>query len=107
MQLQVGYCTNVHAGKDLEETRANLQQHALAVKSLVSPEQPMGVGLWLSASTAESLRASNRLDHVFNVITNLFSARKEISINQTCHNVVFRQSDGKCCLRLHSRRNLH
>src|SRR5678815_3063141 len=26
-----GYCTNVHAGRTLDETRANLERHALAV----------------------------------------------------------------------------
>ena len=52
---KVGYCTNVHAGATLEATKANLQRHALAVKRLYSPDQPMGVGLWLSARAAEEL----------------------------------------------------
>jgi hypothetical protein len=51
----LGYCTNVHAGADLEETRANLENYALAVKRRVSPEAPMGIGLWLSAQTAWEL----------------------------------------------------
>ena len=52
---QTGYCTNVHAGVDIETTRTNLAKYALAVKHLVSPIRPMGVGLWLSANAAASL----------------------------------------------------
>lgn len=50
-----GYCTNVHAGATLEATRQNLERHALTVKQLYSPNQPMGVGLWLSAQAAQQL----------------------------------------------------
>jgi len=56
MPIQLGYCTNVHAGADLETTRANLQEHATVVKQLFSPERPMGIGLWLSAPTAMGLQ---------------------------------------------------
>lgn len=51
----IGYCTNVHAGSSLLETQANLEQYALEVKRRVSPEEPMGVGLWLSAAAAEEM----------------------------------------------------
>src|SRR5262245_4197092 len=60
--IQTGYCTNVHAGSDLDQTRANLERYALAVKHLASPDEPMGVGLWLSASAARQLRAENRIE---------------------------------------------
>ncbi|MEC8431816.1 MAG: hypothetical protein VXZ54_02680, partial [Planctomycetota bacterium] len=53
--MQLGYCTNVHAGADLETTRANLEEHAVAVKQLFSPDQPMGIGLWLSSEATQSL----------------------------------------------------
>ncbi len=53
----LGYCTNVHAGADLDQTLANLDRHAVAVKRNVSPHEPMGVGLWLSAATAAQLTA--------------------------------------------------
>ncbi len=33
MTLKIGYCTNVHAGPDLEQTRANLQRYSLEVSS--------------------------------------------------------------------------
>ena len=54
----IGYCTNVHAGADLEQTWNNLRRFAPAVKKLVSPNSFMGVGLWLSARTARQLRES-------------------------------------------------
>jgi hypothetical protein len=50
-----GYCTNVHAGRSIEETRANLERHALEVKRRYSPKRPMGIGLWLSAAAAQEL----------------------------------------------------
>jgi len=53
--FSVGYCTNVHAGATLDQMRANLERHALAVKERYSAEQPMGVGLWLSAKAVEEL----------------------------------------------------
>jgi hypothetical protein len=58
---QTGYCTNVHAGADLDSTRANLQRHALAVKARFSPHEPMGVGLWLSAQAASKLLADGQM----------------------------------------------
>lgn len=61
MTYQLGYCTNVHAGADLDQTRANLEQHACAVKQRVSPDAPLGIGLWLSAAAARSLRSDGRL----------------------------------------------
>ena len=51
----LGYCTNVHAGVSLRQTRENLQRYATAVKTRVSPPRPMWLGLWLSAAVAEQL----------------------------------------------------
>ena len=62
MDQPLGYCTNVHAGADLQTTRQNLQQHALGVKNIVSPDAPMGIGLWLSASAAAKLRQDEQFD---------------------------------------------
>lgn len=56
--LELGYCTNVHAGATLALTRQNLERHALGVKARFSPTDPMGVGLWLSAAAAGELTAS-------------------------------------------------
>src|SRR4051794_33657035 len=56
MTIQIGYCTNVHAGPDLAQTGENLERYALAVRRRHSPDAPMGVGLWLAASAARQLR---------------------------------------------------
>lgn len=48
----LGYCTNVHAGTTLAEITVNLERHAVPVKQHVSPDAPMGVGLWFSADAA-------------------------------------------------------
>jgi hypothetical protein len=59
---QIGYCSNVHAGADLDSTRANLERFALAVKARVSPNSPMGIGLWLSGSAAERLLLDRKVE---------------------------------------------
>ena len=51
----IGYCTNVHAGATLEQTKANLQKYALPVKRIVSPDEPMGIGLWFSRQCVNEL----------------------------------------------------
>ena len=56
----LGYCTNVHAGTTPGDIEANLERHALAIKQRVAPREPMGVGLWLPAAAARSLRAGGR-----------------------------------------------
>ena len=60
MTIPLAYCTNVHAGADLAQTRSNLERHALGVKRLFSPQSSMGLGLWLSASAAHSLRREGK-----------------------------------------------
>ena len=57
MEFATGYCTNVHAGANLKQTMDNLQTHATQVREQFSPSAPMGIGLWLSASTASSMIA--------------------------------------------------
>jgi hypothetical protein len=57
----LAYCTNVHAGADLAQTRANVERYAPAVRRLFSPDRPMGLGLWLSASSARQLIAEDRI----------------------------------------------
>ncbi len=56
---RLAYCTNVHAGESLVETRANLERHALAVKRDLAPNEPLGVGLWLSARAVRELLSTN------------------------------------------------
>lgn len=50
-----GYCTNVHAGETWPQIRANLERHALRVKEIVSPREPMGIGLWMPAAAARRI----------------------------------------------------
>lgn len=58
----IGYCTNVHAGANLEQTETNLKTHARRVQEILGGNEPLGVGLWLSASTAQSLRDPQTLN---------------------------------------------
>ncbi len=66
---RVGYCTNVHAGADLETTRANLQRWAVAVRQRVCPRGAMGLGLWLSAPTAAKLLADGQVQEFADWLT--------------------------------------
>lgn len=60
----LSYCTNVHAGTTFEQTLTQLETHALAVKARVSPDGPIGVGLWLSAAVARELVDTQQVDHL-------------------------------------------
>ena len=60
--VDLTYCTNVHPGETWEETFASLQRYLPAIKQRVSPDQPFGVGLRLSANAAETLAAPDRLE---------------------------------------------
>lgn len=60
----LGYCTNVHAGATYSEMRCNLERFSLAVKRIVSPHQPMGVGLWFSAQSAGEIIAQGRISEL-------------------------------------------
>jgi hypothetical protein len=55
--FQVGYCTNVHAGRDLPSVLENLQNHCLPIRKLVAVDEPLCVGLWFSEiSAAQALQ---------------------------------------------------
>jgi hypothetical protein len=60
--VDLTYCTNVHPGETWEETFASLQRYLPAIKQRVSPDQPFGVGLRLSADAAETLGGPEHLD---------------------------------------------
>ena len=49
------YCTNIHPGECWEDTFKNLNEYVLKVKSKVSPNMPMGIGLRLSDKASRSL----------------------------------------------------
>lgn len=53
---RLGYCTNVHAGHDLDSTLANLETHAAGVRRHLGVNE-LGIGLWLSAEAARAALA--------------------------------------------------
>ncbi|MEW5734717.1 MAG: metabolite traffic protein EboE [Thermodesulfobacteriota bacterium] len=53
--VHLTYCLNIHPGESWEENLASIRTHALAIKNLVSPDRPFGLGLRLSARAAEEL----------------------------------------------------
>ncbi|TWT79808.1 hypothetical protein CA13_12150 [Planctomycetes bacterium CA13] len=55
----IGYCTNVHAGTDLDTIRDNLQRYAVDVHRNLTGDAPLGVGLWLPQKAASQLAASD------------------------------------------------
>ena len=59
--MQIGYCGNVHPGRTIDEVKQNLTKFALDVKSQVRPNEPMGIGLWLSDTAGRELDDRNRL----------------------------------------------
>jgi hypothetical protein len=59
--MQIGYCTNVHAGADLDQVLANLKRFAVPVRQRFCPTEQLGIGLWLSASAASKVIADHRL----------------------------------------------
>ena len=56
------YCTNIHAAEHWPDVERGLREHLPLIKAQVSPHAPMGVGLRLAASAAESLRDPEALD---------------------------------------------
>jgi len=57
-ELQVGYCTNVHAGNSLQETIENLERHAVDVARHLA-ENRLGIGLWLPEGAVRELLADD------------------------------------------------
>ncbi len=57
-----GYCTNIHTGVTIEQVQSNLEQFATPIKNQVSPNAPMGIGLWLANHAATQLIETNRID---------------------------------------------
>ena len=51
----------MHAGENLDRYMVSLEQYAVDVKSMMPGEQPLAIGLWLSARTASQILIENRL----------------------------------------------
>lgn len=58
---KVGYCTNVHAGRDLPAIRRNIVEYCAPIQKLVGTKEPMGVGLWFSEESAKQAIESKNL----------------------------------------------
>jgi hypothetical protein len=46
--VNLTYCTNIHAGESWPDIRASLDAHVPAIKASVAPDRPLGIGLRLS-----------------------------------------------------------
>jgi hypothetical protein len=55
LDVHITYCTNIHAGESWPEVFANLRRYVPVVKARVSPSEPFGIGLRLSALAASEL----------------------------------------------------
>ena len=53
----IGYCTNVHAGRTLDELKHNLRRTAPAVRDELQLDGRLGIGLWLAAGVAREIVA--------------------------------------------------
>jgi sugar phosphate isomerase/epimerase len=60
--VHLSYCSNIHPGESWAQTLANVRGPITAVKAAVSPRQPFGVGLRLSAAAADELAVPAELD---------------------------------------------
>ena len=49
------YCTNIHAAEHWSDMERGLREHLPQIKAQVSPDAPLGVGLRVAASAAQSL----------------------------------------------------
>ena len=55
------YCTNIHPAETWPEVLAGLKRHLPVIKAEIAPDRPMGVGLRLAASAAESLKSPSEM----------------------------------------------
>ena len=53
--LDLTYCTNIHAGETWDDVRSSVEEYALPLRASLSPDQPFGLGLRLSALAAAEL----------------------------------------------------
>src|SRR3984893_3012388 len=54
--VNLTYCTNIHAGESWSDIRASLDAHVPAIKAAVAPDRALGIGLRLSGEAAASAR---------------------------------------------------
>lgn len=59
--VHLAYCQNIHPGESWGENLLSLQEKAVAVRDLLTPVGPFGLGLRLGARAAEDLQDSKAL----------------------------------------------
>jgi hypothetical protein len=59
--VDLTYCTNIHAGESWPDIRASLDAHVPAIKAAVTPDRPLGIGLRLSGQAAAVARRPEAL----------------------------------------------
>jgi hypothetical protein len=59
--VNLTYCTNIHAGESWPDIRASLDAHVPAIKTAVTPDRPLGIGLRLSGQAAAAARQPEAL----------------------------------------------
>jgi len=60
--VHLTYCTNIHAGESWPDIRASLDAHVPAIKTAVTPDRPLGIGLRLSGEAAVAARQPEALE---------------------------------------------
>jgi hypothetical protein len=61
---QIGYCTNVHPGRDLPSILENIERFCLPIRQRVAPGASLGVGLWFSETSAKQTLESANLEEL-------------------------------------------
>ena len=61
--VNLTYCTNIHAADGWHAVASNVRRYGPALKSRLSPADPFGLGLRLSARDAQELLEPGRLAH--------------------------------------------
>ncbi|MBC23019.1 MAG: hypothetical protein CMJ32_03770 [Phycisphaerae bacterium] len=60
----IGYCTNVHAGTSMDSMLENLDRFSVGVREALGLDEPLGVGLWIAAPAARSIREDESADRL-------------------------------------------
>jgi hypothetical protein len=60
--VNLTYCTNIHAGESWPDIRASLDAHVPAIKAAVAPGRPLGIGLRLSGEAAAVAQQPEQLE---------------------------------------------
>jgi sugar phosphate isomerase/epimerase len=60
-QLDLTYCTNIHAGESWPEVRASVEQYACSLRKELTPGRRFGIGLRLSGIAAAALLEGSEL----------------------------------------------